>query len=328
MTDSPRVDPGTPIQTLRNGAPILYGTLGAMFHLEILTSKDEPRLEAACDVIWRMLGADLRSSSFSFADRSEPAKRSHLDYISSYPSHLALTPSASSAPEKQLVAEGRDDYDVTLTGAPTRATASPFGVRFWAEIGDAAGADDLLPAYSTLSVSVPEAWPLDDFRARVIELAGCLPLRWGAAGYAYSGFIASAPTQMEEARYPHARRHPGYDVGEDIRMMERFHAEIRTVNWLTWVGPALLEKLAAKGVTLASSGQVSVTRAGDSMLLQAGPRPERGDVNRLDIPAAYREADALVRPVRASDPHDLFFGGFPGEAGVEEWLRRFEKRVV
>ena len=71
---------------------------------------------------------------------------------------------------------------------------------------------------------------------------------------------------------------------------------------------------------------MEVASAGDATVLVAGERPEGGDVNRVRWPAAYLEADAIVRPVRAREGLSCYEAWT--ERTTSEWLGRFEKRLA
>lgn len=319
-----------PLTTGRQG-PTCFPVLTVTFHLEQLERADAARLEHALDLVWDWIGGELRFATLSAAEEGEPARRQHLEYVSCYPTTLE-GPSVD-GPSMQFEANnhakvGRTDYAVKLSGATDDETASPFSVSFWAEIGTVSRTDRWLPALSTLTVTVPETWPLADFQARALAIASSLRLRWGAAGYGYSAVFLGTESESARAIYAHARRHPGYDVGYHVRCTQALHDRLRTVSWLTFVGPALEDELGRLGRPIAAAGHVDVARTGHAWALRAGPQPLRGDVNRLDVPAAYREADAMVRPVRANDAPGLVFLGRWRDHEIREWLRRFEQRVV
>ena len=87
-------------------------------------------------------------------------------------------------------------------------------------------------------------------------------------------------------------------------------------------GP-ILDELGARG-GLGASRLSTQAASGDGVVIQAGGAPERGDVNRRQVPPAYREVDALVRPLRAASGVDLPFFAPWDEGSIERWLRRFE----
>jgi hypothetical protein len=321
-----------PAEALAHGpqGPTAWRVLSASFQLELLVPDDEARLEQALQTAWDWLAPALRTARLSVAEDPEPVRPQHLEYISSYAASLRAATADDPATQHELnnhAKLGRTDYAVDLTGAVDDETASPFSLSFWAEIGDVDPVDEWLPAFATLTLTVPDTWPVVEFHDRVLAVAAPLRLRWGAAGFGYSAVYPSVTASPARAIYAHARRHPGYDLGFYMQSMGALYRRLRTVSWLTMVGPALLDELAAAGRQLVATPRVVVGHAGDATVLRAGNTPVAGDVNRLDVPAAYREADALLRPVRADDPQGLVALGPWSDDSLLQWLRRFELRV-
>lgn len=322
--------PLPPLAKLSNGTPVVYGALGAIFHLEPLDKDDEARFDEVNDLVWDWYGENLVHATLSCAEAPEPIRRAHLDYIASYGANLDVAGPPGATEEDQqisahLVQLGRDDYSVVCSGSQDAFEASPYSYRFWVEIGALRRVEDKdhLPAHGVLHLTVPENCPLDEFYGKITAIAAKLRIRWGAAGLTFSACESQNYQRPNEAMFAHARRFSGYDVAEYVRLTEPFYHRLRTVNWLTWLGATMLEDLALAG-GLGQSTLSSQLAVGDAVLLQAGPRPEAGDVNRRQLPAAYREVDALVRPMRAAQAKDLPFFAPWEESTVERWLRRFE----
>lgn len=309
------------------GTPHLYAALVVHLHLEPLAPEDAPRLDRAADLVRDWIGADLRFTRHSRVAHLEPFRAEDLDYMAVYPETLDFDVPAGASRDVfhaagLIAASRRHDFGLACHAGAKRSDASPTTFRFWAEV-PGFGPGPRLRARASMKVSVPVDAPLDDFRRRAIELASCLRLRWGAAGLGYAGNETEWYTQTDAALYAHARRHPGHDVGHYVAHGAEFHEWVRTVNWLTFVGPTLLARLPSPP---RSTRLVHVDRAGDAALLVAGDRPEAGDVNRMIWPAAYLEADAMVRPVRASE--GISFYERWTEATTGQWLRRFERRLA
>jgi len=324
-----QLDPGEPLGWLDEQA-IVYGALGAYFQLEELRPDDEARLEQVNDLVWDWLGAELSWTLLSAGLDAEPAQRSLLEYISGYPAGLEAMPVPTEELQftsNNVIKSTRTNYSVISWGAEPEGSITPYSYRFWAEIGAVPRDSTRLPAYAILKLTVPESWPLDDFERRVLEIARVLRLRWGAAGLTYASFELADLGSAEQVEYAHARRYPGYDLGYYVLRAEQFYRRLRTINWLTFVGPALLAEREAAAGPLASTALVEVRPLEGGAVLRAGPRPERGDLNRLKLPAAYREADALVRSIR-HDGERLDFLNPWDAATTARWIRRFELRPL
>ncbi len=172
-----------------------------------------------------------------------------------------------------------------------------------------------------IRLTVPTSWPFEDFRQRVVDIASKLRLRWASAGYTYSGIEDFFPEEYWKAVSGHCYRYPGSDVGAYSPFMLQLYDKIRSVNWLTFLGAALTTE-----VTIPPAhGLVQISKSEHGTLLTAGGEPQRGDLNRLIVPPAYVDADAIVRAVRLAsgiefmDPFD--------ETSTARWLRRFELRL-
>jgi hypothetical protein len=316
---------------LDRGVPSAYTALGAYFHLERCAKEDEERLDRACQLVWDWIGPHLRWSYLSSFDGVNPIRRADLDYVSGYVSDLdePRVPGGDAATQivvANLAKLPRMEHEVFCHGAEEATAASPFTFGFWAEIPEV-GRGRAYQPYAVLFLTVPQSWPIDDFAARACAIAGELRLRWGNAGLTYASFEHSDYEVARRGIYAHARRYPGYDVGEFARHLELFHDRIRSINWLTFVGPALEAKLVKKGRLLETSSLVSVGRLPSCVVLRAGLGPEAGDVNRHAYPPAYVEADTLVGPIRAATGKGTAFLGPWDEDATTDWLRRFERRV-
>ncbi|WP_437961325.1 type VI immunity family protein [Sorangium sp. So ce119] len=312
------------------GSPVLFCALGLKIHLELLTGEDEERLDRVNDRVWAWYGDRLSLTWLSCAASPQRTTRSHLDYISSYASHLKARANPDPALQRAInnvTKFGRTEYDVSCVGASSPDAASPYTYAFWSEIGDVPDDSPDLPAHAMLELTVPDDHPLDVFFANVCAIVGELRVRWATAGLTYAAELRYDTEAPGDRIYAHARRYTGYDVGFHVGMMDTFFDRIRTVNWLTFLGPAMVGALAAAGRTVESTPHVQVSQVGSATLLRAGSAPLAGDVNYLAVPAAYREADALVRPIRASDGQDMVFFGPWDERSITRWLRRFEYSV-
>jgi len=322
MIDALSIEPVAPLAEA-GGVPKVYSALGAFFHLEPIEPDDEARLDRVTALVWDWFGQRLRWSEAPFARGVPPFRRIDLDYISGYCRTIELP----DGPEIDRDAAidfhfGRDGYSLDCGGGAQAAHASPYSYGFWSTFGgDPPGVR--FQACPVLSLTVPDTWPHEDFAARVTAIARELRLRWATAGLTYAAWTVYEYEIAERAIFAHARRHWGYDVPEYLNYTVRFLDEIRSINWLTFLGPALAERLRKEGKELVSAGPLEISAAGDALRIRAGIRPEAGDVNRLQIPAAYQAADALVRPVRSSGGM-LFSGGWTRDQ-TAEWLQRFGK---
>ena len=330
MSNAP-IPVGPPIKAENDGTPIVFGVLGVMFHLEAPKPVDQAGFAEVNELVLDWFGGALKWTLLSTFAEPEPFSPGDLGYL---PLHAAsikppVLSSAIATPDVQATANVLHtsmsvNFALACHGGHEDIDAHPYSYRFYGEAEERSDAEKL-DSSAMLRVTVPAAWPLDDFRARVCAIAQKLRIRWGAAGLMYSGWEIDRYNQTREAMLAHARRYAGYDVGLYAGFTHAWHHAIRTVNWLTFLGPAFVEKLTAKGAPPQAKKHVQVSQVGAHLLLQAGAHPEEADLNRLRLPPAYVEADEIVRPVRARSRID--FQDPWSESITEKWLRRYEKRV-
>jgi hypothetical protein len=317
---------GPPLLSTPQGDPIVYPVLGAELTLESLTLADEERLREATAYVSEWFGSRLRWSQDTTFKRIMPYDAAVLEYIPGYAQALHFP---EPNPDLQqghvlncLFSATYGDFAIHLSAAEVETMAAPYTANFSSEMYEAKDGGPLYTCGS-FSLTVPRAWPHEDFQRRVRRLVEILPVRWGAAGLTYSTWPSAHFQRARQAIYAHARRFPGFDMGQSAAFHQEWRAALRTVSWLTYLGPEFAAKLKAPGQQLTAGARSTLTPIGDAWEFQAGPQPESGDINRLLIPAAYVEVDALVRPVRAStridfcDPWTRYTS--------EEWLRRFER---
>jgi Protein of unknown function (DUF3396) len=329
MRPSSRVDPGAPLLASAKGnVPNLYRVLGVALHLEPLSPADAGPLAEVMGLVHEWIGAELRWATNTTFPLIDPYRREDLDYVPAYADALRPPPPAADRGlrhvENVLFGATFGELSVLTSGGDGPTHASPYSFRFASEVHEEQPGEGLHTC-AMLRVTVPTAWPLGDFFERACVIAGKLRVRWGAAGLTYAAWESAAFNEIRAAIYAHCRRHVGYDMGESLAYLEEWHREVRTVNWLTFLGADLAGRLRVAGSGLESQGAVRVSPLGETMLLRAGDRPEEGDINRLRIPEAYARADAMIRPVRAGSGID--FRSPWTAATSEQWLRRFEKRI-
>jgi hypothetical protein len=324
-TDEPLVrDP-------EHGIPILFPALAVNLHMGPLTPEHVPALEAANAMILEWIGERLHftySSSFPFVERF---RQEDLDYTTGF--LRLLDPRLDGVPDVlrdaqcNLRASLVDDTSLDCHAGEQEVWSSPYQYRFTGCIGDDDEVERFLPSRVMLRFTLPATWPLDDFRDKALAVARALPIRWGNAGLGYAGWELNWYQDVEAGIFAHARRYPGFDVGYEATLMNDLHRAMRTVSWLNFVGPGLREKLEEAGREVASTDLCKAWDDGPNLVLQAGAEPEAGDINRLDVPRAYVQADAMLRPIRLAPTPDTSFYDQWDEKTTAAWIERFERRT-
>jgi hypothetical protein len=319
----------TPIAWSAAGAPIAYATLGIALHLEPLGIADGERLARALDRIRSVIGDELRwawSSVHGQVERFSPAA---LDVIPSHAAALAIPPDVLALPEPRaragamaMTAAHYDKLGVACHAGQERNSASPATLRFFATASVPDDGATSLRADAALMVTLPEGRTPEDLAALAGGLVGDLRIRWGVAGFAYGAWELDRYGETRQAIYAHARRHPGFDIGQHATWMRELHDRVRTVSWLTFLGKDLTARVRAAGDSMVSDELVTVEALGDNVVFRAGARPAAGDVNRRDFLPAYARVDRRLRSVRAAE--GIHFYAPWSAATTEQWLRRFE----
>jgi hypothetical protein len=218
-----------------------------------------------------------------------------------------------------MAAARYDRFGLACHGARERNDASPTTFRFYARVAPGDTDTGRFTTRAMIAFTCEESYPLDRFAALVDSVAAALPIRWGNAGLGYGAWELDRYGETRDAIYAHARRYPGFDVGQHATLMSTLHDHIRTVSWLTFIGPALTSRI----VRPDGDPLVDIVPLGGGVRVRAGERPEAGDANRLMYPRAYMRADRIARGARAADGVHFFAPW--SEATTVAWLRRFER---
>jgi hypothetical protein len=134
--------------------------------------------------------------------------------------------------------------------------------------------------------------------------------------------------------WPLLKRFPGLDYPDLSLWLVRSESAsapvVRGINWLTMIDDrrALMLGGAAK-IAEALGPSCVVERYDGGIVVRAGREPALGDMNRGDIPSAYRSAARVVKPLRFAGfrKHGLFRGlphGLDDKSETLDWLARFD----
>jgi hypothetical protein len=164
------------------------------------------------------------------------------------------------------------------------------------------------------------------------------------SGYGGIGVIESPSSSMcseyEPIIYKWAQRLPGLEVDYPIshanwlrKGREDGRDGIKGGNWLTVLSDRYVEELGGgdkiESDLKAQSSHFLVHRYDGGILIQAGPHPQLGDVERDLWPPLYVKLNKYLKPIRIMR-HRPFQHGGPGERfdheRSEAWLRRFDDR--
>ncbi|MBI4954579.1 MAG: DUF3396 domain-containing protein [Myxococcales bacterium] len=142
-------------------------------------------------------------------------------------------------------------------------------------------------------------------------------------GYAgYSLGVSEEHEQSTAATVHHlAMRFQGLEIHYPGATASCCRTELKGVNWLTLVSHVLLEELGGEATLRAKlSAEIRLHPIRDGVLIQAGPEPLLGDVNRGETLPLYREVAKVLKPIRA-ETHWPFFGILT----ANDWMTRFDR---
>ena len=152
-------------------------------------------------------------------------------------------------------------------------------------------------------------------------------------GYAGIGAIQSVDLAERDRTaydaYPIAMRFPGVEIESAGTVARNLGSHIKGVNWLTALSDEVLAPIGGRQALLAQLDEnFRIMEYEGGVLIQAGPAPELGDVNRQQIPRFYRQLSQLVRPLRMTFPKGDSFIRPPNPDDKTEatnrWLARFD----
>lgn len=242
--------------------------------------------------------------------------------------HRKVTKRALSMPAAWFGPEAppSEDYGIEFIDADVSNEAPRSRFAFFGMEGAWNAEEVEVKSASVLRVVLPFSWGArgDEALALAEELCGMVPFQSGQAGYAFEHsryFVEAA----HEFAVPKSMRHPGLDVHHQngTEGTTVGWTRVRSVGWLTMLCDDFVETLG--GPPVLEHG--SVLKIPGGVILQAGPAPAVGDVNRKDDLPAYREVYAYVEPLAEetaeASPWFMFFRSAGSDDRTEAWYRRF-----
>jgi hypothetical protein len=177
---------------------------------------------------------------------------------------------------------------------------------------------------NVIAMHLPTDTPSDVLHSLFAYVVGCGPVLSGNAGFrlswdrSHSDLLAPRFTAL-------GARFIALDLSDaELMAMTVAKKHLVTVNWLTFLGDALLGPAPHVSAPPAGSydADVTVLRHAQGVLVAAGRQPTTGDLNTLTLPHAYFVAAHLVAPWLATRVPDYWPSAVGGEA-TGRWLGRF-----
>ena len=166
------------------------------------------------------------------------------------------------------------------------------------------------------------------------QLCQHIPMHCGNVGY-YS-LLPDQYHAYQEYQTPATYRFYGCDIEDRLNVkMNRPPLGIKGINWLTILGPTFIEqmggvdKLSQEALAL----NLGVERAGENLIIQAGPYPDICDKQILPMNPYYVAVNHLLKPIRKTTIGALHMDFMTGKAVLDtaasdEWLRRFDQYAL
>ncbi|HEY4251248.1 MAG TPA: type VI immunity family protein [Roseomonas sp.] len=200
--------------------------------------------------------------------------------------------------------------------------------------------DPGLSPVSYLDAYIPASWAERVGWPALVELmshwCGLLGPLHGTAGLGTLFDQGSSRTGSGLTAFPLIRRFVGLDYNDDIRWLSASgirgpadHRIIRTTNWLNVLDDGFVARLGGpERLAEVLGADCPSRRWSGGVLIQAGPRPELGDLNRGLVPEHYRSVARVLRTLRFENygKRGYLQVPFPLDARDETlaWLRRFD----
>lgn len=179
--------------------------------------------------------------------------------------------------------------------------------------------------FSWLQVHLPPSMATDwkALLALLTAMAEPFPFRYGTVGLSlcWNDMSVDRDNEVPSLIGPLLKRHPGFNLGTPRELTDQ---AMPPVNWLTLLGPELLEKvggIAKLRRAFSDDKAISVMPLGDGVLIRAGEFPQVGDRNRRDTVPLYRKVGSFLKKYRGDQEIEL--DGLTLEES-ERWLARFD----
>jgi hypothetical protein len=190
--------------------------------------------------------------------------------------------------------------------------------------------------FSRIAIYLPASWPetvgYDEYRSLVQRWCEMLKPAYGTAGLSILFNEGRQGLADRLLAFPIARRFPGLDVPEQSRWYVRMNRlrkrAIRTVNWLTFIDDSFVAELGGTDRLANQLGQACPIYSYDGgIVIQAGKRPEIGDINRGFVPQSYKTVSDVLKPIRFDEHQRPLIDAPQPLDSLEEtlrWVKRFD----
>jgi hypothetical protein len=218
-----------------------------------------------------------------------------------------------------------DDFSFVFHGGQNKNDADPYSITALVRPDR--------PQMDYLTFSLPFVWveqdPFGEFVRLVTDVATIVRPEHGYAGLGVIKHVDQSNQAGEmEAIVGLARRFRGMEIdfpGSHTIYLSRNPA-IKGVNWLTILGSSWAEKVGGKdALRSVLPADILLLDYPGGLVIQAGPEPLFGDVNRSEPMPAYGHVARALKPIRATDISSIAWSFGMDEEVTTEWLDRFDR---
>jgi hypothetical protein len=158
------------------------------------------------------------------------------------------------------------------------------------------------------------------------RLARKLKFASGLGGYAVNWHkLGELAHLARKDIYVISQRHPGIDIPDLAGDMEVISQGIRGVNWLTFLGKEYVDRLGGiEPLKKKLDEKILCDPVSDGIVIQAGPQPETGDVNRRLTLPLYHKVGKNVAKLRVKQHMPFIPSPKDDEQATHKWLARFD----
>ena len=162
----------------------------------------------------------------------------------------------------------------------------------------------------------------------LVDLARSLARKFkifsGLGGYSLNwNKIGELADEANKDIYVISQRYPGIDIPDLGGDLEVISQGIKCVNWLTFLGAEYVDKLGGIERLKALDKEIVWDRVSDGIVIQAGPQPETGDVNRRLTLPLYHKVGKGVAKLRVKQHIAFIPSQNDADQATSKWLARF-----
>jgi hypothetical protein len=169
----------------------------------------------------------------------------------------------------------------------------------------------------------------EQFRSTAMELATLVRFSSGSAGYSANIHLDHDSSSDDSAIGRIGGRYPGVDLGKPLYWSDLVVHGLKSINWLTFLGPDFVSKATAgapdRATFVTSLGpQALVSPLAHGLMIQAGAQARLDDQDDGGL-SAYREVGRALHPLKIPAHVLRGYDGIGGTENTRTWLNRFEQ---